>query len=120
MSAAFEICIIWQDVSRLVDLCRQSIVFDTIRDITTCLALIQNDAEVKILRIKNRLDPSYNSARSAGYRDVSINIRIITSESCSIGVNAHVCELQLLLRQYAELKVFTAGIKACVMLQIRC
>lgn len=67
--------------------------------------MIQQDAEIQILRIKNRLDPSYDSAQSAGYRDVLINIRLATAESYTLGVNAHVCELQLLLRHYAELKV---------------
>lgn len=94
-----------QDVSRLVDLCRQSIVFDRAGEIASCLRAIQEDAEVQVLRIKNRLDPDYDSAQSAGYRDVLVNIRLVTPESCALGVNAHVCELQLLLRHFAELKV---------------
>jgi hypothetical protein len=58
-----------------------------------------------VLRIKNRLDPDYDSARSAGYRDVGVNLRVVTPETRALGVDAHVCELQLLLRRFAELKV---------------
>jgi hypothetical protein len=57
------------------------------------------------MRIKNRLDPDYDSARSAGYRDVGVNLRVVTPETRALGVDAHVCELQLLLRRFAELKV---------------
>jgi hypothetical protein len=94
-----------QDKSKLVDICRQSIIFESIGGIIACLALISQDQDVKILRIKNRLDPAYNSAQSAGYRDVAMNIRIATPEAQALEANAHVCELQLVLRQYAEIKV---------------
>ncbi len=94
-----------QDVSRLVDICRQSIVFESVGGIVSCLTSILHDKDVAVLRIKNKLDPAYNSAQSAGYRDVALNIRVITPEAQALGVDAHVCELQLLLRQYAELKV---------------
>jgi hypothetical protein len=94
-----------QDVSKLVDICRQSIVFESVDGIIKCLALITQDKDVEILRIKNKLDPAYNSAQSAGYRDVALNIRVATPEAKALGANAHVCELQLVLRQYAELKV---------------
>ena len=86
-----------QDVSRLVDICRQSIVFDSVGGIVECLGLIEQDEDVKILRIKNRFGPAYNSADSAGYRDVAMNIHVITPESRALGLNTHVCELQLLL-----------------------
>ena len=94
-----------QDVSRLVDLCRQSIVFESVGDVTACLAAIRADPEVVVLRVKNRLDPGYDSAASAGYRDVALNIRLVGPEACSLGVETHVCELQLILRPIAELKV---------------
>ena len=94
-----------QDVSMLVDLCRQSIVFDKISDIMTCLQAITNDTEAIVVRVKNRLDLSYDSSISAGYRDVALNLQIANKDSIELGVETHVCELQLLLKPYAELKV---------------
>ena len=92
-------------MSRLVDVCRQSIVFQSVGGIVACLAVIAQDKDVEILRIKNKLDPACNSAQSAGCRDVAMNIRITTPEAQTLGANAHVCELQLVLRQYAEFKM---------------
>ncbi len=46
-----------QDVSRLLDICRQSIFFHSITDIAACLAVISNDPDVVLARIKNRYDP---------------------------------------------------------------
>jgi len=66
-----------KDVSELLDVCRQLIVFDTISDIHRCLEEIHNDKTVRIVRIKNRLTPDYNAHEiTAGYRDVALNIRI--------------------------------------------
>ena len=94
-----------QDASRLVDVCRQSIIFDSVAGMVSCLELITRDNNVEVIRIKNKMDPAYNSTRSVGYRDVALNLRVISPEAQALGVNAHVCELQLLLLQYAELKV---------------
>ena len=48
------------------------------------------------------LDPCYDSALSSGYRDVMINICIKTPETKSLGVQHHVAELQLILREVYE------------------
>jgi hypothetical protein len=89
----------------LVDLCRQSIVFDKIADIVTCLQTIANDTEAVVIRVKNRLDLSYDPSISAGYRDVALNVQIANKDSIELGIETHICELQLLLRPFAELKV---------------
>ncbi len=89
----------------LVDLCRQSIVFDNFSDIATCLQIITNDTDAIEIRVKNRLDLSYDSSISAGYRDVAFNVQIINKDTIELGVETHICELQLLLRPFAELKV---------------
>ena len=103
-----------QDVSRLLDLCRQSIVFDSAADLALCLAAIRADSDVLVVRVKNRMDPHplTHSDRSccdsqpvAGYRDVAINLRIRSQAAVRLGLDGHVCELQLLLRAFAELKV---------------
>ena len=102
----FNLCLLYlQDASRLVDLCRQSIVFDDAADISTCLHNISTDPDVKIVRVKNRLDPAYNAAVSAGYRDVVLNLKICNEKTVDLGVNEHVCEVQLVHRLFAELKV---------------
>jgi hypothetical protein len=89
----------------LVDICRQSIIFDSVEDLMMCLNVIACDDEAVILRIKNRLNLSYNSSVSAGYRDLALNLRILNQDSIELGADTHVCELQLLLRPFAELKV---------------
>jgi hypothetical protein len=70
-----------------------------------CLRAIARDPDAEVLRIKNRLDPGFDPALSAGYRDVSLSLRIATAETRALGVDLHVCELQLLLRAFHALKV---------------
>jgi hypothetical protein len=57
-----------EDVSRLLDVCRERIVFNTVQDLLVCLENISRDRCVRIVRIKNRLDPAYNAHETAGYR----------------------------------------------------
>jgi hypothetical protein len=91
-------------VSRLVDVCRQAIVFEELAGITECLRVIAGDSDVAILRVKNRLDPAYDAATSGGYRDVNLNLRFASAAAARLGVEMHVCEVQLMLRVIAELK----------------
>ena len=58
-----------------------------------------------MVRVKNRMDPNYDSSISAGYRDVALNLRIVNDETKDLGVETHVCEVQLILKAFAELKV---------------
>uniref|UniRef100_A0A7S0QKX5 Uncharacterized protein n=1 Tax=Cryptomonas curvata TaxID=233186 RepID=A0A7S0QKX5_9CRYP len=92
------------DVSLLSDLCRQSIVFLDLRDLVACLRAVAADQEVHVVRVKNRLDPGYDGAESAGYRSVSLNLRVSTAETMALGVDTHVCELQLLHVSFAKIK----------------
>ena len=78
-----------------------------------CLAAIRNDKAIRVVRIKNRMDPDYNSATSAGYSDVAINLRIDNAETRALGVEGHVCEVQLILCAFAELKVNQRRRSAC-------
>ena len=93
-----------QDTSRLLDVCRQAIAFEGMQDMADCLNAIGSDPEVRIVRIKNRYTPGYDAAQSGGYRDVLLNLQICTPEALLFGVEAHVCELQLILWQFAALK----------------
>jgi hypothetical protein len=72
---------------------------------TACLQTIARDPDTEVLRIKNRLSQDFDSAQSAGYRDVSLSLCILTEETLSLGIDLHVCELQLLLRTFHTLKV---------------
>ena len=57
------------------------------------------------MRVKNRLDPAHRSGASAGYRDVALNLRLAGPAARRLGLDMHVCELQLLLRSFAQFKV---------------
>lgn len=47
----------------------------------------------------------YFSPQTAGYRDVSINLRVVNDVSLDLGLEARVCELKLILTEFAEIKV---------------
>ena len=70
-----------------------------------CISIIDSDTDVTVARVKNRLHPSFDSMISAGYRNVALNIRIVTEETKFLGLETHVCEVQLLLLKMAEIKV---------------
>ena len=36
---------------------------------------------------------------------MSLNLRIVTERTVTLGIDRHICELQLILRSFAELKV---------------
>ncbi len=99
-----------QDTSLLVDICRQTIIFQEIQDLVECLRIIGLDNEAKILRVKNRLDPDYNSCKSAGYRDVALNLTLMSDDVLARGLEAHVCELQLMLLPMYQLKANTRNL----------
>mmetsp|Transcript_58167 Transcript_58167/g.152916 ORF Transcript_58167/g.152916 Transcript_58167/m.152916 type:complete len:1521 (-) Transcript_58167:439-5001(-) len=92
-----------KDATRLVDICRASLVFESVVDLIACLNTMWLD-DVDLLRVKNRLDPDYDSSRSAGYRDVCVNIHLRNPISRLLGLDQHVCEVQLILQPFAELK----------------
>ncbi len=94
-----------QDASRLVDVCRQSIVYEDTAGLAACLAAIAVDRDVDVARVKNRLDPFFDTAPSAGFRSLALNLRVVTADARRMGIETHVAEVQLLLREFAELKV---------------
>ena len=65
-----------QDVSRLLDLCRQSIVFGDLFAVADCLRAIAADSDVRLARIRNKMDPAFDSRSSAGYRDLAVSFRV--------------------------------------------
>ena len=47
---------------------------------------------------------AYKSRLTAGYRDVNINIKCLHPAAVALGVDGHVCEIQLVLKSIAELR----------------
>jgi len=83
------------DASRLLDICRGALAFLDVQSLCDALKLISRDSDVRLLRIKNRFDRSYDDSKSAGYRDVSLVMQFVTKEAYHLGVEGHCCELQL-------------------------
>ncbi len=50
---------------------------------------------------------------TAGYRDVNLNLRIVTEETEALKIDLTVCEVQLILTSFAQLKT-NAGHKRYV------
>jgi len=92
------------DASRLLDVCRASIAFRKPSELATCLRAIAVDSDVQLLSSKNRLAPDYNAESTGGYRDVNLTLRVITEEASTLGLDMHLCEVQLLLVAFAEVK----------------
>ena len=51
------------------------------------------------------MDPGFDSARSAGYRDVVVNLQLVSKDAEQLGVERHICEVQLILVPIFERKV---------------
>jgi len=110
------------DASRLTDLCRTTIVFDSIADIYQCLAEIAAD-NVGIWQIKERLSEPPETCAS-GYRDLNLLITLEDDGTIAAGqhgllpgerdfnLSRHICEVQLAYRKFYEVKVGTEGMGA--------
>merc|ERR1712032_923057 len=85
------------DASRLCDLSRSTVVFETVGAAQRCLETLQKDGQV--LRVKNRFDLGYNAAPGGGYRDLSMNLGWPQDSG-----GVHVVELQLTLQSFFDLK----------------
>ena len=46
---------------------------------------------------------------AVGRSDVSLNLRIASARTAALGVDEHICELQLILQSFVELKVRSVG-----------
>mmetsp|Transcript_54157 Transcript_54157/g.126500 ORF Transcript_54157/g.126500 Transcript_54157/m.126500 type:complete len:748 (+) Transcript_54157:248-2491(+) len=91
-------------VARLCDVCRESIYFERLDELVACLQEIRTDPDVVLLAVKNRYSLDYEDLKTAGYRDLNVNLRIVTEESEALGAHLHICELQLILTEFASLK----------------
>ena len=69
-----------------------------------CLDAITADREAQLLRLVNKLCPGY-VADAGGFRSVLLNLRLSTPAAHRLGLEWHACELQLILIDYARIKV---------------
>eukprot|EP00929_Paragymnodinium_shiwhaense_P114199 TRINITY_DN8252_c0_g1_i1.p1 TRINITY_DN8252_c0_g1~~TRINITY_DN8252_c0_g1_i1.p1 ORF type:complete len:670 (+),score=63.40 TRINITY_DN8252_c0_g1_i1:148-2157(+) len=83
----------------LVDLVRSSIVCDTPEHILQVLQRVKQDKTVRIVRIKNRFDLSFDSRKSGGFRNLSVNLIICDPDTVAACTERHICELQLGLQE---------------------
>jgi hypothetical protein len=83
------------DVSKLTDIVRQLIVFQSLGDIHACLECIAQNDEIEIVNIKNGYDPLSDAAEIAGFRDVVVSLRIISKSTVFFCLTRFVCQLQL-------------------------
>ena len=88
----------------------QSIFFEDVKGVLKCLEAVSGDSTVQVVRLSNKLDEGYDGAATAGYRDVSLNLRLSTTETRSLGLDGFVCELQLILIDFARIKVLPSPI----------
>jgi cytochrome c556 len=96
-----------EDVGKLCDLCRCSLVFATISDLTKGLALICNDPDVDVQSchpLKQRFALDYDDKLSAGYRDCQLSVKLKTGVGTDPAALNHLCEVQLHLRAFYEKK----------------
>jgi hypothetical protein len=96
------------DATRLRDLVRCSLVFDSVEHLEAGIDVILTDPTVSILRVKNRFASTYNAEDSCGYRDIQLNA-VVTPQSFNdaeieLGLHEHVCEIQLHLKPMYDLK----------------
>ena len=93
------------NASRLTDLVRSSITFDTLQQLCDCLERgILADGSVAAPHCKNRFDPAYDGKESAGYRNFAIYFTISNEYTICRGLDKHVCELQLGITAIDRLK----------------
>jgi len=91
-------------VDFLLDIARTSIVCDTIEQVNFLVEWIAQDQDVVVLRIKNRFDVDYDCGRTAGYRDVAMNLVLVSAQAQGQGLNDTVFEIQIILAELYEKK----------------
>jgi hypothetical protein len=91
------------DASRLLDISRHTLVCEAPADLLRCLRALADDPEVRVLAVRNSLDPALDSAWSAGFRCVRVSLALGTPAAAELGAAGHVCEVLLVLQAFAQL-----------------
>jgi hypothetical protein len=107
-------------ISFTCDVVRQAVVFDTIPDITSMLDALHNDPEIKVIRVKNRMATAYDSSLTCGYRDVLVNLCLQNDITKYFNINMHICELQLVLKEVAEVRTMNGHSRYVAFRNMRC
>ena len=76
-------------------------MFPTPGQVLACLEGIIGDSSLRVLRIKARLSPDFDSNKSGGYRDVLMNIQFPGAEG---ELSLFIFEVQLHLQPFLDLK----------------
>jgi hypothetical protein len=96
------------DATRLRDLVRCSLVFETVEHLEAAIDEILADRAIDILRVKNRFASTYDAKESCGYRDIQLNAVMtegeFSADEIALGLHEHICEIQLHLKPIYELK----------------
>ena len=82
-------------------------MFDRLGDVAECLRAVLADPDLEVVRVKNRFARRYPTAVTAGYRDLSVQVRLAGAAAAGAGgglAAGHICELQLLLVPFARVK----------------
>ena len=83
----------------------QSIYFEELDELLACLEAMAADPEARLMRVVNKLSPSYDSTSTAGYRSVLLNLCLGMTAARRLCIETHVCEVQLVLVDFARIKV---------------
>ncbi len=86
----------------------QSIYFQDLEGMIKCIEAISVDPESQVELVVNRLHYDYESTITVGYRDFALNLLLRTPDTVILGLDGHVCEVQLVLVSFAEINVVTA------------
>jgi len=101
-----------RDVSLLLDMTRETIYFDSIRDMEECLNDLMQNSEVKVVQVKTTMcnvgeeeGPGFESLMFAGFRFIKVNLKLSgNAQAQSLCVESHVCELLLVLTDVARVQ----------------
>ena len=97
-------------VAPLMDLSRACIVCNSVPQLVHILKCIDQDEDVTLLRYKNRLNPEYDSSKSGGYRDLSLNLKFTDHYEANVSKNDEerwggmVFEVQLIIKAMFDVK----------------
>ena len=91
------------EAARLLDVCRCRIVVDSALAASLCLeAVAAAEAEVmRVVRVRNWLLPGYDARATAGFRAVVLNVTLGGEQARRLGVENHVCEVQVVHEAFA-------------------